>query len=210
MNITFLLTLFIFFIACGGNGSAVSSSDNQSSLQASHYRAILTNINGSVKGNGTYGTAIINLAGDELEVKLNVADSHANISHLQQISSGENCPALDADGNGDGVIDALEGEVFYGETLVALDRDISSQNPTGSTFPRSNSAGNYTYSTKASLPALRESLAQTNFGLSGRTFVIHGVRAGSLPPTAAGSGSLSAEASLPIACGMIVPVPIEE
>ena len=207
VNVIFILIIgLLILVACGGNSG---SGSDASTLQAGQYRAILKNINGNVAGNNTYGTAVINFSGEEMEVKLNVADSHANVSHLQQIYSGGNCPGMEADANADGVVDAMEGERFYGNAVMALDKDLTSQDPVGSTYPRANGAGNYSYSTKANLPAVKESLAGSSFGLSGRSFVIHGVRAGSIPATAAAQGELSAEASLPIACGMIVPIPSE-
>ncbi len=122
------------------------------------------------------------------------------MSHLQSITTGEECPTAEHDRNADGVIDAAEGESVYGTSALYLDGDLTTQELADAIFP---SGSTYAYSQSIKLNLM-------SVGLEGRTMVIHGVRRGSLPATALGVMGQSPEATVPIACGKIVRVDAEE
>lgn len=193
-------------LSCGKDSGGGGSSSTQE-LHAGSYRAVLHTVNSSIAGNGAFGTAVIKKNGEDMEIKVHVIDAHANISHQQYIFSGGQCPNAEADINGDSVVDSLEGENFFGSPLIALDGDLSSQDPEGSSFPRANSAGNYSYTQEASFSGLKNEVE--NFGLSGRTFVVHGVRKSALPPTLGTREGMPVEETVPVACGTLIPIPVE-
>jgi hypothetical protein len=150
---------------------------------------------------------------------MDLAGTPAQITHLQHIHSADACPTAGQDANGDGFIDVLEGIPSYGAILVPLDGNLNTQSDGAMTNPRSNEAGAYRYTRRATLSRMLSDLQAPDtapddpivklqegelLNLEGRTVIIHGVPASAnLPATIGTIPGLAPDATLPIACGTI-------
>jgi hypothetical protein len=193
----FCLTLMA---ACGKKEAGEKPvNTDRSFIRTENYRVVLTNLNSNISGNGAYGTASFKVNDEDLEIQINIIDSHANISHQQILYEKGQCPSLRHDTNADGVIEASEAKSIYGNIFLPL-------NVEDSVFPHANNSGNYTYTQSFPLSALDSKQG----GLEGRVLVIYGVRPESLPQTAATLRTRDSGVNVPIACGILVPIPVEE
>lgn len=148
------------------------------------------------------GTATIQVTGDVVRVNIAVQGLDPNTLHPQHIHAGPACPAPTTDPNEDTFLDVIEGLPAYGNILVNLDSDLSS-NPAG-TFPTSGADGSYVYDAKGSQKHL-EAEIQMALALDTRHVVIHGIAERELPASVASLGTLPAYLTLPVACGELVP-----
>ncbi len=189
------------------------------------YRAVLVPTNPTIDPD-IAGTVTVSHQGDDFRVEMDVRNAPGGV-HAQHIHSGTSCATIAAnDTNADGILDAAEAEAVIGRMLIPLDSnlDSNSQNsfPVGTrytyvesaSFARlsgQNSAENSDLQNEARdvandvVEEVAPQLADTI--LEGRVVEIHGVPANRvLPATVAGMSGKSRQASLPIACGVLVRV----
>ena len=161
------------------------------------------------------GDVWIRVLGNRFFAQVTASGLFPDIPHAQHIHAADECPTMDADANGDGFIDVLEGVPSYGPILVPLDSDLSTQ--AGGDFPMSNPNGSLFYRANTSGSALLADLRaedpnpndpiiklgpEENLNLAGRHVVVHGVDPDmDLPSTVATIPGLPAQATLPVACG---------
>jgi hypothetical protein len=115
---------------------------------------------------------------------------------------------VDADKNGDGIIDVTETEPVSGTTMVPFHDDPVSMEVVRDTYPTADARGSYTYTKTVSLSALEGSFAPMFGGqqldLERRVVFLHGVPASfTLPASVASLGDIPAHVTLPIACGEV-------
>lgn len=178
------------------------------------YRAELTPINPTITGTDVYGDAEFTITGDDLTMRVTARGLPRHIEHWQHLhgfieGDGESaCPTVDADANGDMVIDLIETEPMAGTTMVPLNDDPVSMNIPTDTYPRAGEDGAFFYEEIASLQAMEEAFTEQFPGqeldLDRRVIFIHGVPESTiLPETVASLGDIPAQVTLPIACGVI-------
>lgn len=212
-------------ISCGSddddnNTAAQQQEENQ--VDSGTYAVSLTALNTGAGDNNASGIGSITVEGNSIKVKLAMAGTPANITHIQNIFTSTSCPDSSADANGDGFIDVTEGVPYYGQILIPLDGNLDSQSAGAGGYPTSNNLGVFSYNGSGRLdrmiadlrlpdPDITDAVAKLNVGenlnLAGRHIVIHGVPSNTnLPDTVASIGNMPSEATLPIACGVITRV----
>ncbi len=207
-------------VSCAGDTGDGSSEAPQQQQQEDEgvYSASLTTLNSSVAG-ASAGTAKIAVVGDKMAVTIQMNGVPVRISHLQHIHSGSACPTAAADTNADGFVDVVEGVPSYGPILIPLDGDLRSQAGGMNSSPVASSTGTYTYFRTVSITDMLTDLRAPDtddadavaklapgeeLNLAGRHIVIHGVPASTtLPATVQSIKDIPAQATLPIACGVI-------
>jgi hypothetical protein len=212
-------------VACGNGIKNHSEPSSKSMLltEAGHYQATLAPINAHLAGDVT-GTALLKVRDDSLIVEVKVNGSPAQIIHAQNIHIADSCPTLASDVNKDGVIDAVEGQKNYGPIIIPLDFDLKTQTERVSKFPTADFSGNYYYQQNVSMAEMMKDLTnkdlnmrdnvikiQSTLGLAGRQIVIYGVAANiELPATVKTIKGQNKHSSLPIACGSLTKIAVEE
>jgi hypothetical protein len=202
--------------SCGGsnessNGPSIQQREEQ--LSEGSYKAILRPYNFTVAGWIPNGMADIRIQDDEIEVKSWLDDS-ANVVHMQNIHLGTECPTMAHDANNDGFVDFNETTKVAKKILIPLDADLNSQVSGNSIYPK----GNFTYFQKASLSELMDDLrlkdenpndyqvklaANEPLNLAGRVIIITGSANKNLPSSVSNLNGMTADLSIPIACGKI-------
>jgi hypothetical protein len=156
------------------------------------YTAALTELNDS----GATGSSTFTLRGNTFTAAVDVAGLDDTL-HPQHIHEGSVCPPAEADVNGDGFIDVIEGIPFYGPVFINLDNDFADPSatldfPTGSSYSYEGTGTRSSYQA-ATGDALK---------LGRRHVVVHGVDPSTpLPDSVASLPGLPAWATLPVACG---------
>lgn len=211
--------MILFFVSCGKNDKSSGTPETQREMQGpenGEYRAVLRSLNTSAGKHNSFGTALINLNDDKIEVRVNfIKGPHA--SHIQSIHTAGRCPTSDSDKNQDGIIDLIEGSKIFGKFLIPLDEDISVQEngpanyPVGKTYSYTRSSVYRDLMSNLYAPDPQSEDFVTKLKLNSplqldqRTIVILGVsNQVTLPATVATAQELAPEASVPIACGEIV------
>lgn len=122
--------------------------------------------------------------------------------HPQHIHEADRCPTMDADVNGDGIVDVIEGLPYYGPVMVPLDGNLADTSSQVATFPVAmGDRGTFNYTATASVSAIEAALGHP-LALATRHVVIHGMDlATPLPPTVASLPGVPAQLTIPIACG---------
>lgn len=185
----------------GGGGPATAA---VAKSEGTTYTVAFSPLNAGVHpGFDTVPTAAVTngqltLKGNDVTITF-VVDGVTESLHPQHIHAGLSCPGPEADTNGDGYVDVIEGLPAYGPILVNLDSDLSS-NAAGS-FP---SGHHYTYDEMASRSTLQDEIG-TAIKLGRRHIVVHGF-AGTVPSsvqTLPGLPASTGNLVLPVACGEI-------
>jgi hypothetical protein len=151
---------------------------------------------------------------------------------MQHIHSGSACATQSNDTNGDGYVDAVEGTAASGPPVLPLTLDLaqlaqsgtltSASNEESSDYPTTSQAGGFTYIASVPVSTLQSALssqpgasptasptaspgvASDSSGIEGRVIEIHGVSSNvQLPSTVQSLPGSTANASLPVACGVI-------
>lgn len=236
MNILSLVTLMslILLSACGGSKSGGASGaskpnsettpvvvDDGIDIDASidgQYLAVFEGTNATVTGRITGAfTFSRDKELDEVVGDVRITNAGASLLHAQHVRLGTRCPTPSDDTNGDGLIDAIEGEAVYGKIFFPLDGDLSSQASHDGEFPVGDSYGNYIWARATSFTAFIRDLRSPDegygyfklqpreaFSIEGRVVVIQGVdEAMGLPATVRATGRFKPHQTLPIACGVI-------
>jgi len=221
-----LCATFLSIVACGNdvknNSRKPTAKRNLLLAESGHYQATLSPINAHLAGDVT-GSALVKVNADTLIVEVKVNGSPAQIVHPQNIHISDSCPTLVSDVNKDGVIDAVEGQKSYGPAIIPLDNELKTQVEKNSKFPTADFTGNYFYTQSVSMKKMLKDLTkkdnnmndnvikiQSNFGLEGRQVVIYGVDANTeLPKTVATFKGQTKYSGLPIACGSLIKIAVE-
>lgn len=220
-----MLATLLSAVACGNNHSSKSAPSSQSMLlsQAGHYQATLSPINAHLAGD-VAGSALVKIKDDNFTVEVKVNGAPAQIAHGQSIHIADSCPTLSSDINKDGVIDALEGMKNFGPVIIPLDSDIRTQIEKDVRFPKSDFSGNYFYRQSAAISEMMMDLTskdlntndnlvkiKSTLGLEGRQVVIYGVVEDLvIPESVAAFKGQTKNASLPIACGTLIKIAVED
>jgi len=214
-----ILTLFLLtsLVSCGKekekSKSAISINDELEvqSLEG-HYRAIIRPLNNSLSGWIPSGMAQIKILGDTFEVQTWLEDAASTVHH-QNIHLGTECP-ISNDLNSDGFIDVKEMIPTTKEILIPLDDELDAVAIGMGMYP---SGRTYQYSQQASLAKLIGELHQTVLSpnkplkLEGKIILIHGASpASSLPNSVTTIEGRTAQETVPIACGVLEKVEINE
>ena len=173
----------------------------------------------SLNGESATGTVTFSLTGDEFVARVELEGADPGVTHSQHVHAAAACPTVAAaDTNSDGFIDVLEGMPSYGGILVPLDGDVSAQAAGSASYPSSDANGDYIYADTVSFTAFMTDLLATDpdptdaivklatnsLNIEARTVVVLGVAdTTTLPATVATLPGLTAQQSLPIACGTI-------
>jgi hypothetical protein len=154
---------------------------------------------------------------DEVVGDIRLTNAGPALLHAQNVRLGTRCPIATDDTNGDGIIDAKEGEAVYGKIYFPLDGDLASASSHDGEFPVGDVYGNYIWARVTKFTKFISDLrsadnsdgyfklaAKEPMDLEGRVVVIHGVDAAAgLPATVGSVGRSAAHQALPIACGVI-------
>lgn len=205
----FMLTLSLLTSCGSDSGGGNSSGTSQSPLienqqTEGRYKALLRPLNIHLSGFIPVGTAEFKIEGDEVEVKTLLEDD-ARVIHMQSLHAGTRCPRLPEDDlNRDGVIDIREAYAVSGKVLVPLDSDLDSAEEGQGIYPVGSS---FTYIENSSLSRMEADVRQRTgqkLNFKGRVVLIHGVDSNTtLPLTAGALSGMTAQASMPIGCGVI-------
>lgn len=226
---SFLIGTCIFTLAsCGSDDSSSSAGSSRQEQQQDDqgiYRAVLKPLNTNVAP-GTSGTIEIKIQGDDVFVESNITGAPAGVKHLQNLTLLTACPTSGNDVNNDSHVDILEAAASAGPILIPLDSNLSTQLDGMSYGPIANGSGSYVYRRSTSLTDLLSDLRAPDpdatdavvklpegqdLNLAGKVVIIHGVgSSANLPETISTIGDLSAEQTLPIACGELVRITPEE
>jgi hypothetical protein len=178
------------------------------------YKAELSPLNSKVTGSDASGEATFTVSGDQLTIRISIKDVPPNMEHWQHFhgfAKGDEqaqCPTVKDDTNGDGIIDLIETEPKAGTTMAPFNADPAAFAIPKNTYPQSDVNGSYTYEKTVSLKALQTAFEKQFPGqeldLDRRVVFIHGVPSSTkLPPSVASLGDITAQVTLPIACGEI-------
>lgn len=182
---TLLLTSFI---SCGDSSSNKSTPQEQTAEGV--FQAILSPENPSVAS--ASGNAEISLIGDDFNINVTMLGS-LSTTHAQHIHSGKRCPTAADDTNGDGFVDSVEASVVYGQVILPIDSDITSNS---GSFP---SGATYNYLQNASYAQILTNLNLQALNLENLVINIHGVPESTILPTTV----KGTKADFPISCGTL-------
>ena len=228
IKIFFIGTCIFTLASCGSDSSSSGGSptpQEQRQDDQGIYRAVLKPLNTNVAP-GTSGTVEIKIQGDDVIVESNVVGAPAGVKHLQNLTLLTACPTAGNDVNNDSHVDILEAAASAGPILIPLDSNLSTQLDGITYGPIANNTGSYVYRRSTSLTELLSDLRAPDpdstdaivklpegqdLNLAGKVVIIHGVASSSnLPDSISTIGDLSAEQTLPIACGELVRITPEE
>jgi hypothetical protein len=132
----FGLCLMTTLVSCGSDDDNSSTNIIQSEQQQGTFQAQLAAANPKLGLTLTNAVATVSHLGDNFDVEITMNGAPVT-AHLQHIHSGSRCATMADDKNGDGYIDAIEGEAVSGAPLLPLDDDISntSEDTYPSTYP---------------------------------------------------------------------------
>jgi hypothetical protein len=110
-----------------------------------------------LNSSGSSGTATVVVNGNQVTVTIEATGLSPNLPHAQHIHiGGQNiCPTEAADDDGDGLINTVEGQPFYGPVQVSLttEGDVSADSGLAvERFPVADADGTITYSRTFPLP----------------------------------------------------------
>lgn len=204
-----LIMFFSIFAACGKDNSdnslgVIASSPLDEQAPEGTFRAILRPMNNQLSGFLPTGTAEITISAENVKVQT-LLDDDAKVTHIQKIQKGTRCPNLSDDLNNDGLIDMDEAYKASGEALIPLDDDLNEADLGSDIYP---AGSGFTYTKNATLSRLENDVRRRtgeNLNLEGRVVLIHGAARGTkIPSTISLREGLFPQASIPVACGVLV------
>lgn len=196
--------------------------DDMEKMASVTYLAILKPINENVAGRIS-GSFTFHKDLDFIVSDIRVIGSAPSVIHGQNVYLGSSCPSQGADINEDGIIDILEAQTSTGKIILPLDADINNQYSLLAMYPFSDEWGAYFFSQIASFQKFFDDLkaedenptdeivklSSPTFGLEGKVVMIHGMADEVLlPESVATNEGLTAQQTIPVACGVITRVTI--
>lgn len=234
LQLILLSSLLSLITACGGNGR--SNKDTNSLLDEAQAEAELAAADGSnIQGRyiakfltlnshvvGTIpGSAQFIREDNSLYAYLRLFAGSPSIAHFQNVHSGNRCPDMRDDANGDGYLDYQEALKVVGPIIIPLDWDIGSQLSANSSWPKAFPNGSYEYLKVTNFNRFWDDLKDNDrnpndnivklapdegLALTGKVVLIQGIDpVTNLPETAAGYGRWKNYQTFPIACGVFKP-----
>lgn len=192
-----------------------ASDDDLDKLQTATYMAVLNPLNIQL-GSEASGSFTFHKDQDFIVTDVRIIGSVPNIIHGQNVYIGESCPTELNDLNKDGIIDIMEAHSAAGDIVIPLDGDINTQYSLLGMYPLADAWGAYVYSLTASFEKFiydlqdddevttDEIIKVSPLRLTGRVVMVHGIADDLLlPDSVATNGGLSANQTIPIACGVI-------
>ena len=179
---------------------------------AETFHANLMPLNASV-GGGAKGTVTLKIDNDTLTIDAHVRglSPGMHMIHIHGFTVGDkaaSCAGAAQDKDGDGIIDLIETEPVSGTTLIPFHDQPATLKIPSDKYPVANASGEFTYRKTVSLSELNAALKK-QFGIDGvqlnkRVIYVHGVPDTShLPATVGSLPGVPANATLPVACGVI-------
>lgn len=179
------------------------------------YIARLSPLNSKVTGHHAEGDLRVTVSGDTVTIELDargLSPGMMHMAHFHGYVSGKSsaCAGASADTNHDGIIDLAETEPVAGVTMIPLNAAPAELTIAGNGYPIASKDGEIVYKREVSLRALAREMAEEFDGaapdLAKRVLFVHGIDAGTpLPKTVASLPGVPAQATLPIACGKLMP-----
>ncbi len=132
----------------------------------------------------------------------------SRVVHQQGLYKADRCPRMELDDmNQDGIIDINEAKSVTGQMIAPFDADISSSQAGQYIYPVSHYHGEYTWTRKVSFKDFMKALNIVDSAgfRTNHIFMVHGVNENvSLPISVVTDGRLTADQTIPIACGKIL------
>lgn len=228
----FLAAVTLGLVSCGGGSSSSNGGDNNGrngeegpprAGEKREYRVELSDLNTDIAGEVS-GEVTFTIEDGEFIAEIDMDSSPENTLHRQHIHVSDTCPTMNDDTNPDGILDIIEANQVAGGILVPLDSNLESRR--SGQYPVSDTTGNYFYNESVdyddlvSEPRDEEENGDTGeqamyahlgedeeLNLANRVLIIHGIPSDTvLIATVRGAHGLSAQETLPIACGEITRV----
>ena len=181
---------------------------------AETYRATLVPLNASATHTDVRGEVRITVSGADATFALDargLSPSMMHMAHLHGFDGDRSatCPGVQADVNGDGVVDLIETEPTSGVTMIPFNARPAALKIATDTYPTAAKDGTVAYRQELSLAELSRAMSAQFKGASPdftkRVVFVHGVPATAhLPQTAASLPGVPAQATIPVACGKLV------
>ncbi len=157
-------------------------------------------------GSSVTGRAALRLLKTNVQVKLTARGLSPNLPHLAHIhgdvQAQNECPGIDADTDGNGLIDTLEGAPAYGPVLVTFSTEGTTSPSVGfdpTVAPVADASGNLVYERSIKVSeAIRSNLGNLHIVIHGLDLNGNGVYDGPIS-----SAGVKLELELPVACGTI-------
>ena len=195
-------------VAVGTAGPAFAATADAS------YQTTLEALNGS----GASGSYSIKLSGDEATITGEVSGlaetfmdaPYPHVQHIHIAAQGT-CPTADADENGDGIVDTVEGQPFYGEIGTTLSVSGSTEASAGTDVTIAPSGSGFTYERTFTMNAATIASLEAGTGV----IVVHGLDPAGLSQEAQDAPSnlvpeLPLAATAPALCGTLAATQMEE
>lgn len=218
-----ILVLGLFFTSCKNNDPEPTEEDQElediemvaesEEISQEIYRASISSLNEKINaGRDVSGNVVLEVQGDELMITVEASGLEPNMQHLQHLHGMKDgtettCPDTAADTNDDGVVDITEAVETAGVTMIPFHADPVNMKIKTHSYPKTDAAGNLTYSKTVNIDSLRTAF-KDQFGweeldFSKFTYMVHGVKEGSLPNTAASVMGVPANVTVPVGCAVI-------
>jgi len=178
------------------------------------YRASLVPMNTGAAHSEVRGEVRITVSDADATFELHargLSPSMMHMAHVHGFDDDRNatCPGVQADVNGDGIVDLLETEPTSGVTMIPFNGAPAALKIASDTYPMASKDGTVAYRQRLSLAELSKAMSRQFKGASPdfakRVIFVHGVRASArLPQTAASLPEVPAQVTIPVACGKVV------
>ena len=157
-------------------------------------------------GSTVTGNASLRQLTKNVQVKLSASGLSPNLPHLVHIhgrvQAQNECPGIEADANGDGLIDTLDGLPAYGPVLVTFSTEGTTSPAVGfdpSVAPIADASGNLVYERSIRVSEdIRSNLGRLHIVVHGLDLNGNGIYDGPIS-----TSGVMLELELPVACGRI-------
>lgn len=202
------VTLGVLALAAPGAAAQPQSEGSTGSHQGSgHFQAQLNELNGS----GGSGTTMLSIDGNQATVTQNVSGlaetfdggPYPHVQHIHIAAQGV-CPSPDADANGDGIVDTVEGQPAYGEIGTTLTANGSTSPEDATDLSGAGMGGSFSYERTFEINAETAQSVMNGTGV----VVVHGLDPANLSQQAQDAPSnlvpeLPLAATTPALCGTL-------
>lgn len=209
--LTAIIMLLVITAACGP-ARQNNTEEAETKEEPKVYTAELNSINQNITDQPVNGSLTITVQGDSATIELSVSSIAPNMMHLAHLHGYEDgseatCPSgLEADGNGDEVVDLIETRGYSGITMIPFhDNPVSLEIKT-ETYPQADAQGSFNYSSVVSVKelssALQEKYGVEDFDFDNFVVFVHGVsEETTLPESVQSLPDVPAKVTLPVSCG---------